>query len=41
LSDVFTKHLPEPLPYDTVDTNIEHEAGKRSPLCDSTMSPKR
>jgi hypothetical protein len=31
-SDVISQHLLEPLSHDTVNTNIEHEAGERSPL---------
>jgi len=36
-SDVISQHLLEPLPYDTVDTNIEHEAGERSPLRNASI----
>jgi hypothetical protein len=39
-SDVISQHLLEPLPYDTVDANIENEAGERSPLCDASIGSK-
>jgi hypothetical protein len=36
-SDVISQHLLEPLPYDTVDANIENEAGERSPLRNASI----
>jgi hypothetical protein len=40
LSDVISHHLMEPLPYGTVDTNIEHEAGERPPLHNASIGSK-
>ena len=36
-SDVIAQHLLEPLPYDRIDTHIEHEAGERSPLRNASI----